>query len=373
MPASTRVSFHLALLGVSALVWLFVGMAMFTFGTVQPEEVGVLINNLWHTQETITQPGTYLYNEITSDLIIVDKSEQTIEFTNDPNRGDRMGRDGIRVKTRDGSDVDVDVTVNYAVDPEMAQVVLAQSGPSEEWGFVPPRRWEGYKSHWLRDYVRTICRYEIGELSTEEMYDSSLRTQKAQEAKTYLNELLQPRGIRINSVQVQAFNFYEEYQKKIREKKLADQEVEEEKSKRNAAEQEQKTLEIKATKDREVKVAEVEGELAKLKVKAEAEANQKRFAADAAFQKAERQAKALLYAAKKKAEGIRAARLAEAKGIEAFKEALASQKEGALNLVMMEYARRLKDIQFKGSPVQLESNLERFQHYDAAASRKGGR
>ena len=117
------------------------------------------------------------------------------------------------------------------------------------------------------------------------------------------------------------------------------------------------------------------GDLEKARVRAEAEAEQKRYAADAAYQKAERQAKALLYAARKKAEGIRAAKVAEAQGIEAFKQALASQQEGALNLVMMEYARRLKDVQLTGTPVQLQSNLERFQHYQGAAApgARGGR
>lgn len=366
--------FHLALIAASAGVWVLVGFAMFTFGSVKPDEVGVLVNNLWGTEQVYLNPGTYLYNAITSDLITLDKSEQTIEFTRTEGRGDRQGRDDIRVKTKDGSDVDVDVTVNYSIIPEPEPIgqLLALSGPDERWspyGFSK-RRWDGYKSHWIRDYVRTYCRYKLGELTTEEMYDSALRTQKALEAKAELNAHLNSRGLQINSVQIQAFNFYDAYQQKIRDKKLADQEVEEEKSKRNAAMQEQATRRVEAEKRIEVKIAEMKGDLSKALVRAKAEAKQKRYEADAQLVKATQQAGAIEKAASLKAEGIRAQRLAEAKGIEALKQAFSS-REGALNLVMMEYAKRLQNVKLSGSPVSLEPQLERFQHTEAGAARRG--
>lgn len=358
MAQRSQTSFHLALLGVSGLIWVGVLLASFSMGRVGPDEVGVLINNLWHTQEVKADQGTYIYNSITSDLILLDKREQTIEFTMDEHRGDRRGRDHIRVKTVDGSDVDVDVTVNYALQPEKAFTILQDCGGND------------YK-HWIRDYVRTFVRYKLGELTTEEFYNSSHRKEKADAAQAELNELLDSRGLQVNSVQVQHFEFYKEYQQKIAEKKLADQEVEEEKSKKLAAEEEQKTRVISATKQKEIRLAEVKGELDKLLVESQGKAAQIRAEADADYKKAERQAKALLYAASQKAEGKRAERVNEAKGIQAFKEALSSE-EGALNLVMMEYARRLKQVEFTGSPIAIDPQVERFEHRGAAAV-KGGR
>lgn len=357
MASRSQTSFHLALIGVSGMIWVFVFLATFTMGKVPPDKVGVLVNNLWHTHETYTQQGTYIYNAITSDLLLVDKREQTIELTMDENRGDRAGRDHIRVKTVDGSDVDVDVTINYSIIPEKVFVILQDCGVSGN-----------YKA-WVRDYVRALCRYKLGELTTEEFYHSSNRKAKADAAQAELNAVLNPRGIQINSVQVQHFEFYKEYQQKIAEKKLADQEVEEEKSKKLAAEEQQKTKIISATKAKEIRIAEVKGELTQTLVEAQGKAAKIRAEADSEFEKATRQKTALLYAAKQKAQGIQAERLAEAEGIRAFREALSSP-EGAKNLVMMEYARRLKGMTFSGTPISLDNEVEVFEHRKGAL--KGG-
>jgi regulator of protease activity HflC (stomatin/prohibitin superfamily) len=357
MARSANNTFHIALLAVSALIWVGVFLASFTMGSVGPDEVGILINNLFHTQEVKAEQGTYVYNSITSDLILLDKREQTIEFTMDEHRGDRRGRDHIRVKTVDGSDVDVDVTVNYALQPEKAFIILQDCGGNN------------YK-HWIRDYVRTFVRYKLGELTTEEFYESVHRKNKADAAQAELNDKLSERGLQVNSVQVQHFEFYKEYQQRIAKKKLADQEVEEEKSKKLAAEAEQDTRVISVTKLKEIRLAEVKGELDKLEVEAKGKAARIRAEADSNYKKAERQAKSLLYAAKQKAEGRRTVKLSEAKGIQAYKEALSSS-EGALNLVMMEYARGLGRVEFTGTPVSLDHEVERFERRDAAM--KGGR
>ena len=358
MAGRSNTSFHLALMGVSGLIWVLVVMASFTMGRVGPEEVGVLVNNLTHDHTIHDKQGTYIYNSITSDLILLDKREQTIEFTMDEHRGDRLARDHIRVKTIDGSDVDVDVTVNYSIIPSKAIEILRDCGV------------EGNYKHWVRDYVRAYVRYSLGELTTEEFYNSRDRKLKADAAQEKLNGLLEERGIAINSVQVQHFEFYEEYQRKITEKKLADQEVEEEKSKKLAAEELQKTKRISAEAARDIRIAEIEGELTKHRVDAEGQAARIQAEADAEFKKAEYQAKALLYAAEQKAKGIEAQRLAEAKGIAAFRKALSSA-EGAKNLVMMEYAKRLRDVQMSGSPISIDSGVERFEHRNRPAARGG--
>lgn len=358
MAREANLGFHAALLGVTVVIWLGVGFTCMMWGDVASGEVGILINNLSGTHEVIDQQGTYFYNAITSDLVLLDKRERTMEFTQDPHRGDRSGRDHIRVKTVDGSDVDVDVTINYAIITSKAFTLLQDNGPGDSF------------LHWVRDYGRTIVRYKLGELTTEEFYDSQNRKKKADEGMAELNHLLEERGIQITSVQIQHFEFYKEYQQKIAEKKLADQEVEEEKSKKLAAEEEQKTRVISANKAKDIRIAEVEGEMTKLLVESRGRSAKIKAEADSEYKKAERQATSLLYAAKQKAEGIRAERLAEAQGIKAFKEAL-STGEGAMNLVMMEYARKLQGVTFNGSAVQVEPTVERFEHRGAAAARGG--
>ena len=96
---------------------------------------------------------------------------------------------------------------------------------------------DAYKYKWVRDYSRSVCRSVFGEMTTEEFYDASVRNIKAQKAMLELNELLQDYGIEITSVIAEKFSFHKEYEERIRAKKLADQEVEEQISKANAARQ----------------------------------------------------------------------------------------------------------------------------------------
>ena len=72
---------------------------------------------------------------------------------------------------------------------------------------------------------------------------------------------------------------------------------------------------------------------------------------------------------KKRAEAILVLKKAEAKGIEAMKKAL--EGEGGRNMVKMEYAKKLKDINISGKPFTIEGHTARFEHLyqDASSSR----
>ena len=89
-------------------------------------------------------------------------------------------------------------------------------------------------------------------------------------------------------------------------------------------------------------------------------------AADAYFEKMTVSAGANLYEMKKTAEGTLARKSAEAEGIMALKKAL--EGEGGRNMVKMEYAKKLKDVQIVGKPFTVQSNIERFEHLKAPAT-----
>lgn len=65
----------------------------------------------------------------------------------------------------------------------------------------------------------------LGELTTEEFYNSPLRHTKAEKARDLLNKELNPYGLRVDQVLVRYFHYSEEIQKNIEEKKLKDQMV----------------------------------------------------------------------------------------------------------------------------------------------------
>jgi regulator of protease activity HflC (stomatin/prohibitin superfamily) len=63
----------------------------------------------------------------------------------------------------------------------------------------------------------------LGELTTEEFYNSRLRSEKTETAKIKLNQELERKGIKVDHVLVRYFEYSQEIQKNIEEKKLKDQ------------------------------------------------------------------------------------------------------------------------------------------------------
>ncbi|NQU44556.1 hypothetical protein HQ520_14795, partial [bacterium] len=217
---------------------------------VSGTEVGVKLNNLTGDMSVLTRQGTHIYNGLLSTFHVLDRTVQRLEMTATPDRGDRRGADDVRVKTIDGSDVFLDLTINYRmlIDPESVKKVLLTSGSGN-----------AYKAKWVRDYSRSICRTVFGELTTEQFYDSAELNMKKLQAKDEINENLKPFGLEVMEVVAEKFRFHEEYEAKIQEKKLADQEVEEQLSKANAARQNQIRLRVEAEKRLEVAVASYTG------------------------------------------------------------------------------------------------------------------
>ncbi len=346
------------------LVWLalaFLVLAIFLFtiirvGRVTGEEVGILLNRMNGSITVIPESGTRIYNGITTDFYVLDKTLQTLVMSDDEKRGSSGEKDSLKVKTIDGSDVYVDLKVQYRIVPGVANIVINTSGPKD-----------AFKQKWARDYVRSVARNYLGELTTEEFYNSAKRDVKIQQAQKELNVRLQDFGIIIDSIVIpRKPHFYEEYEEMIKKKKLADQAVLEEQSKALAAKQKQQTLIVEETNKKNVAVEEFEGKMEQKIISAKAEGERVRKAADAYYDKLTIGAEANLYQLTQQSEGILAKKKAEATGIEAMRNAL--EGEGGRNIVKMEYAKKLRNITIIGKPFTIQSNIERFEHLRAPAT-----
>lgn len=350
-----------AILFLTALV--LIGITLLASVRVQRvtgTEIGIKITNPTG-KVTVLDSGTHIYNGIINTVHILDTTVQSLDMLADPNRGDRRGRDDLRVKTVDGSNVYLDVKITYKMQREDADQVVLSSGLHD-----------AYKYKWMRDYARSVCRTVFGELTTEEFYDSSKRTLKAVEAKDEMNQFLEPYGLEVIRVVAAKFRFHEEYETKIREKKLADQEVEEQMSKANAARQRQRFQEVKATKEKEVAIASFTGKMRQLVVEATAQAEKAIREAEAYAIRTTLGADAEYYQRQKNAQAILARKKAEAAGTAKMAEAL--EGRGGLNIVKMEYAQRLKGLQLEGQPFAVSGETERFLHTQegAASARQPG-
>ncbi|NQT94249.1 MAG: hypothetical protein HQ559_15925 [Lentisphaerae bacterium] len=346
------------LVWVAAAVFLLIVVAVSTirFGRVTGEEVGIQLDRMNGKITVISQSGVKLYNGLLSDFYVLDRTLQTLDMSQDTTRGDRMRKDDLKIKTVDGSDVYVDLKIQYKIAPEMAEDVILTSGPGDL-----------YKQKWARDYMRSMCRNYLGELTTEEFYDSSKRDARLVLAKQEANEKLRTFGIVIDSIVIpKRPQFYKEYEQMIKKKKLADQGVLEEQSKAMAAKQKQLTLIVQETNAKNVAVEQFEGQMRQKVIQSEAEAERSRKEADAYFEEHTVAAGATLYRMKKGATAILARKTAEADGIMALRKAL--EGEGGRNMVKLEYARKLKNITIVGKPFTIQSNIERFEHLKGPAS-----
>lgn len=342
----------------------FVLFAAFCFTTIRidhvtGEQVGLMLDRFTGEITIVEESGAKIYNGIRHSFSVLDKTLQTLEMTETQGRGDRSGKDDLKIKTIDGSDVYVDIKIQYRIMPEQADLVVTASGLGEN-----------YKLKWARDYTRAITRNFLGEMTTEEFYDASKRDAKLVMAQHKINARINPFGLNIDSIVIpQRPHFYEEYEQMIKKKKLADQAVLEEQSKALAAKQKQQTMIVLETNIKNVAVEQYEGLMRQKIIEAEAEANRLQKDAEGYYQKVTISATANLYEHIQKAEGIIAEKSAEAEGISEMNKALSAP--GGQNMVKLEYARKLQGISITGKPFTFEQHTDRFEHSKAPAASVG--
>ena len=347
--------------GLVPVAIAFVLIAALCFMTIRIDhvtgaQVGIMLDRFTGEITVVEESGAKIYNGIRHSFSVLDKTLQTLEMTEARGRGDRSGKDDLKIKTIDGSDVFVDIKVQYRIMPEEADLVVTSSGLRDN-----------YKQKWARDYARSIGRNYLGELTTEEFYDASKRDAKLVLARNDLNKRLNPFGLNVDSIVIpQRPHFYAEYEAMIKKKKLADQAVLEEQSKALAAKQGQLTLIVQETNLKNVAVEQYEGSMRQKVIEAEAESNRLRKDAEAYYEQVTIAATAKLYEQIQTAEGITAQKAAEAEGISAMNEALSAP--GGRNMVKLEYARKLQGITITGKPFTLEGHTERFEHLKGAAA-----
>ena len=310
----------------------------FTWKNVEADQVAVIVNNLSGNVKAITRAGAVLYYPFIQDIYVLDRPEQVLKMTT-ANISKKYPRGNpVVIRTIDGGEVALDITIQYKIIPEMANDVIQNSGKSLS-----------FKLKWLYDYGRTICRYNYGELSISEFPNSSKRDEKSERAAAEINKMINKYGLMVTSINILDYRYYREYAEKILERRLADKEIEEQKAMTSAAKRNKEKVVIEETKKMEVEIARFQGELDKRILEAEGNAERTmnnadtflvrlRIEGDAEFSKLSNMAKAV-FAQKK----------AEAKGIRELKMAL--EGPGGRNLVKMEYAKRLKNATISGTPV----------------------
>ncbi len=282
-------------------IWIVLMLAMFTAAGCVPHTTGetevvvrtrkMAIFGSKGVEDRIYAPGaTYFFMPFINDWNVFDTKLQNLEMTFSQVRGDRKSRDDLVLKTIDGNDISLDVIIAYRIDVNKAPHIL---------------QYVARDDITLRDIVRTVARSKprdiFGELKTEAFYVADAREAQSGKAREALQEILGPMGIIVEKVLTNDYRFNPEYQKAIEDKKVADQQVEKNKSAQHAALEEYKR-----------KLEEARGEVNKMVANADGQYLKAKIEADVYQEQQQLLAKAI------QAEGI-----AEAKGIQEMNNALA--------------------------------------------------
>lgn len=254
------------------------------------------------------QGATYFFMPFINDWNVFDTKLQNLEMTFSQGRGDRKAQDDLVFKTIDGNDISLDVIIAYRIDSSKAPYILQYVANNDAT---------------LRDkVVRTVARSKprdiFGELKTEAFYVAESRETQANKAKDELQKILGPMGIVVEKVLTNDYRFNPEYTKAIEDKKVADQQVEKNKSAQHAALEEYKRKLEEARGEVNKMVADADGQYLKDKIEADVYQEQQQLLAEAI-----------------KAEGI-----ADAKGIQEMNNALSG--EGGEAIVKLRIAEALQ-------------------------------
>jgi regulator of protease activity HflC (stomatin/prohibitin superfamily) len=255
---------------------------------------------------------------------VFDATVQTTEFTTEQERQETrkiysflssasrsylssapLGGPGqIELKSKDGYTVRLDVTVKYRVKPGEVHQLYQELGSQA--------RYKGI----VRDQVQQVIRGTFGTMRTEQFYDPEVRRGKVAEATTLLETELTSNSIELIEILIRDISFDPAYERKILDKKLADQD------------------------EAKVRVIEEELKAKQRTVKAETDKQIAQINADARLTAAKLKADADLYKAELKAKGTLLEKEASAEG-ESLK-ATALNTPGGQNFVAFEIVEQLQ-------------------------------
>ncbi|MBF0478833.1 MAG: SPFH domain-containing protein [Candidatus Omnitrophica bacterium] len=290
---------------IGIIVLYFITSSCFVY--IKPNEYGIkqvnigvktgIHENIYKTGYHFLMPfGCEMMHRFPRDI-------QVFELTNNEITASYNARreKAAHIQTSDGFFVDVDVTILYhIIDPYK---VISTVGPGklyEDNGIIPK--------------VEPKLKEALGEMTTEEFYNSPLRVKKTEKAKQLLNDELNPEGIVVDHVLVRYFRYSEELQKNIEEKKLKDQLVFTNQSKTKASAEQALVTKVRQEGEANIKVKLEEGKAYMVKKNADRD----------------------LYVRTQKANADLLMSLAEAKKTELINQAY--QNQGSENLIGLKMA-----------------------------------
>jgi regulator of protease activity HflC (stomatin/prohibitin superfamily) len=257
-------------------------------GSTSSTEVGVRTSMFGvlekRGESQVYQPGgVYFFLPVVNTWYRLPISQQNLIMNATPGEGDRPIADDITFKTKDGNNIHIDVNVMWRIDPRKAPVLIEHIGQSLH----------EITERLVRPVSRSVIRDVFNEISSEEYYHVTVKTEMATKAKDQLARELEPYGILIDMLQVQQHRFDDEYQGAINAQKQAEADVQ-------MLMEQQKNMEVQKKSELEAKRSQWNKHMEE----ALGEAGRVRNNADAYYQTKTNEAQAIVARAQAEAEGI---------------------------------------------------------------------
>jgi hypothetical protein len=318
-------------IGIVVLAVVAVFLVRASVIKIAPDEIGVRTVNLSGGTGIVNQdygPGYHRDLWPFDTWHVFPSTVQRIRFAAGATGLDGRPMGELQLASAGGDRVAMTAEVVYRIADGEAHKVLQDSGDE--------RRFEDVVRTISQDSVRVV----FGRLRTEGFYNSPAgREQARHEAATLLRDQLQPRGIELVDLLLQSIEFDPNYEGLIKQKKIADQQVELQKAKAKAAEETGKVAKIKASTVVRVQKVERETEAKVTQLDTETTLQAAALAGEAGRYATQKNADGSLYESQKKAEGEKAIKLAQAEGTQQLNLALAG--EGGRNLIALQAAKAL--------------------------------
>ncbi len=246
-----------ALKSIVGIFILFLFISSFGWINVHPTQVAVEINKVAHkVSDTPKGVGYHFFNRWITDMVVYKVAARA--FPGDTEGNENSKKYNLELKTNDGQNISVDLTVIYALKAKEVSLLHQMVG-------------QNFEDQILLPQIRSEARLAIGGYSAEEIYQGKVREEIQQRIKDKLTKSLeQYPAIQIHDALIRHFQFSQAFESAIEQKKLAAQGVEINKNKALSQEQEALRVEAEARGNKLRVVQEAEGRAQSAKIEADA-------------------------------------------------------------------------------------------------------
>ncbi len=249
---------------------------------VKPSEVAVEINKVAGKVSDVPRGvGYHFFNRWVTDMVIYKVAARA--FPGDTAGNEESRKYNLELKTNDGQNISVDLTIIYSLVANEVPSLHQQIGPN-------------YEDQILLPQVRSEARIVIGGYNAEQIYQGNVRNEIQKGILDRLKATLKDYpAIRVHDALIRHFAFSPDFERAIEQKKLASQQVEINKNQALAQEEMAKKQEAEARglKFQAVQRAQGEAEAVKINADAKRYSLEQEAAGDLARYKAEAEGKRL--------------------------------------------------------------------------------